>query len=608
MLTDSMSPGDEPRARLRGTKGARRSALALVAVLTAGVAASLTAPAAAAPPAGAQQPAEPGYTAVTVNSPDPQSNGRWAERTATAGDLDGDGVNDLWVGVPKAGGTGSVYALSGAALASGQSDVLYTIASPEPQDGKNFGFFISNLGDVNGDGTPDVAAGTDAQDTTADGESCDAEASSEPDGCNEGQGKAWVFSGSDGATLYAMNNPNPQGSDGNKGRFGSRTGRAGDVTGDGVPDVIAGASGADVCATDGCRQAVEEASQTEGTQASTGNLSCADVEPFPRGCRRDEGEAFIFDGTNGSLVRTLNMPAEDRVPETCSQRREDLPPEVGDNIASCGNMGLAVQGPGDVNGDGVLDQLVGAPTLTIDGEESVGRMYVFSGRDGSLLHKIDNPAPHERSSFGFQDVSPLSPGDVDNDGAADIYGVGFGQDGADGPEGAGRAWVFSGRTGDVIYEVDNPNLQYGGQFGWSMSREQSYYGPGRSGPRGPLYVGNAPHHTPPPCDSDNDGQVDPGKELGVNCQDQRGETNLVNFPRGQAIATLSLPAPWNQELGSFNISEFGGDLGPNLGWTVSTPGDLNGDGEPEYVAGAPFTNVGQNQNEGVLIVYVSGRG
>lgn len=579
-----------------------------MAVLTAGVAASLTAPAAAAPPARAQQPAEPGYTAVTVHSPEPQANGRWAERSATAGDLDGDGVNDLWVGVPKAGGTGSVYALSGAALPGGQGDVLYTIDSPEPQDGKNFGFFISNLGDVNGDGTPDVAAGTSAQDTTAAGESCDTEAAREPDGCNEGQGKAWVFSGSDGATLFAINNPAPQGSTENIGRFGSRLGRAGDVTGDGVPEVIAGSSNNDVCATDGCRQAVEEASQTEGTQASTGNLACGDVEPFPRGCRRDEGQAFVFDGTNGSPVRTLSMPAQDRVPETCSNRREDLPPEVGVNIASCGNMGLAVQGPGDANGDGVTDHLVGAPTLTINDTESVGRMYLFSGKDGSLLHKIDNPAPHERSSFGFQDVSPLSPGDVNRDGAADVYGVGFGQDGADGLKGAGRAWVFSGGTGDVIYEVANPNPQYGGQFGWSMSREQTYYNDGQSGPRGPLYVGNAPHHTPPPCDSDGDGQVDPSKELGVNCQDQRGETNLVNFPRGRSIATLSLPAPWNQELGSFNISEFGGDFGPNLGWTVSTPGDLNGDGEPEYVAGAPFTNVGPNQNQGVLIVFVSGRG
>ncbi len=68
---------------------------------------------------------------------------------------------------------------------------------------------------------------------------------------------------------------------------------------------------------------------------------------------------------------------------------------------------------------------MGAPSLLVGGNKTQGRMYVFSGADGSLLLTIDDPAPQEGALFGFQDVSPLSPGDVNRDGFADLYGAGF---------------------------------------------------------------------------------------------------------------------------------------------------------------------------------------
>lgn len=85
-----------------------------------------------------------------------------------------------------------------------------------------------------------------------------------------------MFSSENGSELYEMNNPAPQP---NNARFGSRIGRAGDVTGDRVADVIVGASGNDQpagCAADGV------------------------VEP---GCQPNVGQAFIFNGKTGALFR-----------------------------------------------------------------------------------------------------------------------------------------------------------------------------------------------------------------------------------------------------------------------------------------------------------------
>ena len=309
------------------------------------------------------------YELTSIDTPFPQFTGRFGERHAATDDIDGDGVNDYFVAalsedVGPFTNAGRVYAISGRTRA-----VIYNILSPAIQTNAAFGFFIAVLGDVNADGRRDIAVGTDSQDTTAAGDSCTVGAP----GCNDGQGKAWVFSGRNGQVLYALDNPRPQAG----ARFGSRIGRAGDVTGDGVPESIVGASNNDVpagCGTDGV------------------------VEP---GCRQNQGQAFIFNGQNGALVQTLDLPASDQIPATCS--------------SSCGGLGLSVQGPGDVDGDGVTDQLVNAGSLNVtaagrvcpsDGaggtcNEGQGAMYLFSGdENGKLLARIDDPVPQTAAVFG----------------------------------------------------------------------------------------------------------------------------------------------------------------------------------------------------------------
>lgn len=437
------------------------------------------------------------YSAKAIRAPRPQARGHWGERMAAVPDIDRDDTGDLIVGTPFRG-PGAVYALSGRSLAGGEAGVLFALDPPEPLP--RFGFAVSSLGDADGDEVADIAVG---------------------------EGKVWIFSGKSGSLIRTLEDPQPQAA----GRFGSRIGRAGDLTADGVSEVLVGAPGKDF--PPGC------------SMAPAGSLAC----------RAEEGQALIFDGTSGALLRTLQLPAEDRPPGICS--------------SACGSFGLSVQGPGDADGDAVTDQLVSAPSL-----EDKGRIYLFSGATGNLLRRIDPPQPQNGASFGFQDVSPLAPGDVNGDGRADIYGNGFLQDGPAG-KGQGRAWVFSGADGSLLRTMDDPSPTQGGQFGWSMTSTQL---DGDSIPD--LYIGSAPHHLP--------------QRL------QNGGTYIFAGKDGRNLRSLEIPARFGQE-------PVGANLGPNLGWSVAAPGDLNLDGRPDYLAGAPYTDAGRNADEGMVFAFLSGQ-
>jgi len=102
-----------------------------------------------------------------VESPNPQLKGRWSERLATVPDLNGDGKNEILIADLHESFSG--FALAGRVyMQDGATHrFLYQIDSPEIQAGAQFGFFISVIGDVNGDGKADFVAGTDAQNVDA---------------------------------------------------------------------------------------------------------------------------------------------------------------------------------------------------------------------------------------------------------------------------------------------------------------------------------------------------------------------------------------------------------------------------------------------------------
>jgi hypothetical protein len=79
-------------------------------------------------------------------------------------------------------------------------------------------------------------------------------------------------------------------------------------------------------------------------------------------------------------------------------------------------FGFVAEAIGDINGDGASEIIVGA-LRNSQGGPLAGKVFVYSGRDGALLHAVTG-APFNRLGHAVGGV-----GDVDADGVPD-YAVG----------------------------------------------------------------------------------------------------------------------------------------------------------------------------------------
>ena len=102
-------------------------------------------------------------------------------------------------------------------------------------------------------------------------------------------------------------------------------------------------------------------------------------------------------------------------------------------------FGEALANPGDVDDDGHDDLLIGAPYAS-------PFVHLFSGKTGALLFTLHGA---RGSRFGS---ALAGAGDVDGDGVLDVA-VGEPQHDAPVGDNAGRVSVFSGATGELVFEV-----------------------------------------------------------------------------------------------------------------------------------------------------------
>ncbi|MBK7434205.1 MAG: FG-GAP repeat protein [Chitinophagaceae bacterium] len=172
---------------------------------------------------GTGLPASPSSTPDDAN----QAGANFGYSVACAGDVNGDGDNEVLIGAPEyddgantAEGRVYVYHGSGTGLSATPNSTLDDCN----QAGARFGISVSTAGDVNGDGYSDVVIGAAYYD----------------DGANTEEGRAFIYQGSSSGLPAS---PNTTLDDANQAgaRFGISVSTAGDVNGDGYSDVLLGA-------------------------------------------------------------------------------------------------------------------------------------------------------------------------------------------------------------------------------------------------------------------------------------------------------------------------------------------------------------------------------
>jgi hypothetical protein len=92
-----------------------------------------------------------------------------------------------------------------------------------------------------------------------------------------------------------------------------------------------------------------------------------------------KGAAYIFKGSNGTLLRNLRI----------SKQKAFI------------KFGASVALTPDVTGDGTPDIMVGAPDQTVHRLRNAGAVYVFSGASGVLSRTVTSAVPTAVAGFGF---------------------------------------------------------------------------------------------------------------------------------------------------------------------------------------------------------------
>jgi uncharacterized protein YciU (UPF0263 family) len=500
---------------------------------------------------------------------------------STAGDVNGDGFDDVVIGAYFYDGT---QALGGAVFVwHGSTDGLGPNGTPANSDWRAvgtqasgwLGSSVATAGDLNHDGYADILAGATGYD---DGQQ------------NEGVAFAWYGSatglGGDGTELGA--DWNAQAND-PFGHFATSVASAGDVNADGYDDVIIG-----------CPQ-------------------CTDGQTT-------EGEVFVWLGGNAGLGNNGNPG------------NVDWHAQVNQDGAG---LGHSVATAGDVNADGYADVIIGAPNHDESGLNDNGKLFVWFGSEDGPNNGFDGNAFNfdwraRGSSAGAQlGWSVGTVGDANGDGHADVIA------GAPHHDGQGGAWVWYGDPGGLPGSSGGTeqNAAWSGasgqassEYGASVAAAGDVNGDGYSDiivgtpefDGGQSHEGHAAVYHGGPYGLDTypvwwEGAFQAGAVFGTSAAfagDVNGDgfddiiVGAPGYDNGQAAegrvfvyhgSREDLPPidpDWTAEI----------DLtGANLGSAVGTAGDVNGDGYSDIIAGASSYSNGQEQ-EGGLFVWLGGAG
>ncbi|PSQ82279.1 MAG: hypothetical protein BRD40_02940 [Bacteroidetes bacterium QS_1_65_9] len=306
------------------------------------------------------------------------------------------------------------------------------IESPRDR-GIAFGRSLTALPDVNDDGTTDILVGGPQ--------------AGPRDPLREG--RAYAYSGQDGHLLDSLAYPDERHPDSltHEHSFGRHLAPVGDLDGDGADDLLVGSLNAPPHLFSGSSLApfrlLPPRVELDAAATSLDDVTGDGTEELVIGMARGIDTTFVLDGTTDEPLQVLT-------------------PEQAEAV---GSFGTAVARVGDLTGDGVGDLAVAARGDTVSQTPGAGRVYLYSGADGTQLRTVTAPSPQESGRFG---VSLATPGDVNDDGTPDLV-VGESGRRVDGRDRMGRAYVVSGATGEVLHERSAPSRDRPGGWGFGAS-------------------------------------------------------------------------------------------------------------------------------------------
>jgi hypothetical protein len=422
---------------------------------------------------------------------------------------------------------------------------VFEIPSPQPQEGGLFGERMRTLGDVDGDGARDVLISSNRFDDRV--------------------GRVYVYSGRTRALLQTIGSPSPQVG----ASFGFWTANLGsDVDEDGVADFVVSSPGQVI---DGEKvgqvyvfsgrtgDLVRTISPPEslgatgrfggdfgGNVIGPGDLNGDGIGDFvatASGAFGGRGAAYAFDGRTGDFLYKVSNPSE-----------------------QASSLGFGAAELGDIDGDGVGDYQLGAPRFDEDGVQDVGRSYIIDGITGNVRYTLLNPEPEAFARFGQADADGISLGDINGDGRPDIYVDSFladeTSDGSAPLENAGKVFLFDGATGELIRRLRDPRPAAGTTFGASNASAG---------------------------DIDKDGRPD---SLVSSRGGNRGRVTVFGGLNLETVLTV-FEDPGDDQFGAL------------FGSSIASPGDVNGDGLPDYFISSRLADVDGVENVGTAYAFVS---
>jgi hypothetical protein len=489
-----------------------------------------------------------------------------------------------------------------------------------PLAGQEFGYSVCTAGDLNGDGRSDVAVG--AWQTTVNGWSL--------------AGSVYVYYGTNtGISTVAsiILNGTQTGA-----QFGNAVSTAGDVNGDGYNDLLVGSrtweSNASTELSEGAvfvfygsatgiNAAPDLTLQTDHADDNFGsNVACA-------GDINNDGYSDVLVGAYLSSYPTFNEGAV-FVYMGSAVGLNPVPQHRLERNQGGAFFGRSCSSAGDINGDGFSDVIVGSSKwLYTSGASDQGSAFIYYGSALGLGVGLNPPFSLQLFGTGSNNAYygfwVACAGDLNGDGYSDVSVSGYSEE--NGQTDEGLVYVYHGSGAGLIVApvaVLESN-QAGSWMGRCMNTAGDVNGDGYADllvgvtrysngqsleGAGWLYFGSPTGipTTPSLTFELNNAGANLGETV-CTAGDVNGD-GYSDFIMGARIyglggaAAIYLGGPYSTNL-TPTTSRFGGASGALLGSSVGNAGDVNGDGYADAIVGAPGASNGQ-AGEGIAYVHYGG--